>query len=992
MIKATKLITFLVLLLSVSLTAQTYTLSGKITSGKDILIGASVSLSPGNYGSMSDLQGNYKVSGIPSGTYTVKVSFVGYETKTVSVTLTSNEKIDFDLKSTTIQTKEVVIEVNRAKDRETPVAFSNIDSKQIEQKIHGQDAPLLVKGTPGVFTYSTDGVGNGEAQVFVRGFSQNYVQVLINGIPTNDPESNAVYWSNWGSVSSNAASIQIQRGAGSSLYGAGSFGGSFNIITEESPAVPEYKFNLSLGSPKNTMYGLRLNTGLISDKFAATLNIDRKIAEGTRISGRYEGLNYYMSLSYFPAENQSIKFVLHGAPQEHGYSWSNPISYFKKYGYKANPAPFLPKDVVNQFGINPNTGLANYGLLDGSRELVDDKYVNLSHNFYHKVQGEVHYTYDFSNISSLRTSLFYTVGRGAGSSMQSLGTVYGFISGTAGTGIDTLGIRNFYGTGKNLYGSLYGNEGFINTKGAADTVYLKNAFQRISYSLHRQFGIITNYSTKFGDLLDLNVGGEFRSWRADHPGHFTNLLGKTKVTWTYAYKDTGSVGAYKTFNRYVKQGDIDGPTSDIGFPSGWNLANDPTYVTQYRNYVGETPQFTLFAQGNWKYGKLNVMTSLQYVWYKYKLTENMPSENAIGRLIKPSEWSNYGLTSVSSEGPRNGKFYMKEWKSSTNDTAKNWYEYDLVNVTRSRGFIQPKIGLNYNINENLNVFGNFSHVERLVDLGVFYNQGRVNESVEDEKSNQIEIGAGWQSPWLFSKLNGFYMVWDNKAARITDVSKAGAPGYDRNGNRSELVGTSTNIGIEFEFNASLNEILPFDGLSTRGSLTYMNNKWTKVLDAVLIDPQTGKRRPFNASALNASGVVDTLFFDELKSTHVSCGPQTIISFGIGYTYENFFANIDMINYSRNYLYDGDSYGIVDGEWETLANNKEIFKAKYDNVLPVATTFDFTMGYNFQYQWFKGFASLQVINIFDKEYIIAADRSGLIPGALRAFRFNLQVGI
>ena len=251
-----------------------------------------------------------------------------------------------------IEAGEVVIEVNRAKERETPVAFSNIEKMDIEQKIHGQDAPLLVQGTPGVYTYSTDGVGNGEAKLLVRGFNQNYVQVLVNGVPTNDPESNSVYWSNWGSVSSSAASIQIQRGAGSSLYGAGSFGGSFNIVTADAPATPSYELNLSMGDPFNSMYGIEANTGLIGKTFAATVRLDRKVAEGSRVSGRYEGINYYTSLAWYINPQQSLKFVLHGAPQEHGYSWSNDVSYFKKYGYDANPAPFLPRFVVDAMPAN----------------------------------------------------------------------------------------------------------------------------------------------------------------------------------------------------------------------------------------------------------------------------------------------------------------------------------------------------------------------------------------------------------------------------------------------------------------------------------------------------------------------------------------------------------------------------------------------------------------------------------------------------------------
>lgn len=98
-------------------------------------------------------------------------------------------------------------------------------------------------------------------------------------------------------MSSAAASIQVQRGAGSSLYGAGSFGGSFNIVTADAPPKRYFGANLTIGDPLNAMYGLELATGLLNNRFAGILRIDRKVAEGSRISGRYEGVNYYGSLA-----------------------------------------------------------------------------------------------------------------------------------------------------------------------------------------------------------------------------------------------------------------------------------------------------------------------------------------------------------------------------------------------------------------------------------------------------------------------------------------------------------------------------------------------------------------------------------------------------------------------------------------------------------------------------------------------------------------------
>ncbi len=965
------IVTVLLLLLVHAYALSQGEIRGRLTDaeGKGPLVGATVTLTGTKMGAVSDVSGDFAITNVPLGTYTVRVAYVGFVSVQRRVTVGSEPvTVNLALTPTMIDQSEVIIEVNRAKERETPVAFSNIDKMDIEQKIHGQDAPLLVKGTPGVYTYSTDGVGNGEAQVYVRGFTQSYVQVLVNGIPTNDPESNSVYWSNWGSVSSAAASIQIQRGAGSSLYGAGSFGGSFNIVTADAPAQPRYDLNLSMGSPFNSLIGIGINTGLIDNSFAATLRLDRKVAEGSRVSGRYEGINYYTSLAWYINPQQSLKFVLHGAPQEHGYSWSNDVSYFKMYGYGANPAPLLPRYVVNALPANANNDLPNYALLDDSRELADPNYVNLAHNFYHKSQAELHYRFDVSPNSSIQATAFYSKGRGGGSSMNSLGTV--FSRGSDGT-----------------ITSLVGPDGTVNSPLVAKNTYLANAYQRISYSFHQQGGILASFTTRPVDFLGVTAGGEFRSWTADHPGHFTNLYGKKSVNFSYARYDTAGRVMSSTFSRKVYQGDLDGPKSDIGNIFGWTMAgaNDAAYATQYRNYRGQTPQYTIFLQGNWLFDRLNLVTSIQYVWYKYKLTEYMPSENAIGRMLtRAQETSRGGLT----EGPTgSGTFLMKDNAAS----SPRWYEFDLVNENRSRGFWQPKFGANYNVTDNLNVFGNWAHVERFVDLGVYYNQGRVDPGVEDEKSNQYEAGIGWTSPALRTKLNGYYMTWENKSARITDLSKAGEPGYDRNGNRSELVGKSVHQGIEAEVTVMLDDLVGMKGWELTGMFTLMDNRWKTVLDKVMRDPNTGARRAFNASALNAQGKRDTLFFDELVNTPVASGPQTMFSVGFNYRGESFFCGMGVNYFSRIVALDGGSFMAVDGGW-VIVNAKRKFDAKFDTKLPAYTMVDFNAGMNFSLFGLTNTASVQVLNVLDNEFFANADRSGVIPGIGRAFRFNLSTGL
>lgn len=961
---------------------------GTVTdASKQPIPAVNVSVSGTNKGAVTDANGEFSIA-VDNGSYTLKASALGYATQQKTVVINGGDaSVRFSLSESAIQVGEVVVEVNRAKERETPVAFSNISSQEINQKLHSQDAPLLLKGTPGVFSYSTDGVGNGEAVMFVRGFNQNRVQVMINGVPTNDPESNAVFWSNWGAVSSSAANIQVQRGAGSSLYGSGSFGGSFNIITQEVPSKFGAELHASLGSPSLMLIGGSVQTGILGDNLAAfSLRTDYKTGDGNRIGGYYQGVNYYSTLAFYPDTKSSLKVVLHGGPQEHSYSFNAPMAYFKRYGFEANPANFLPIDVLTQ-KVGTKTLEDSLRLTGDSRLLRNSKYLGLAHNFYHKPQLEFHYNRDIDEKNSVNGTVFYSVGRGGGSSVN---FTPGYSLTNATFGADTNG----YFLGSSAYQNLSTEDGSIKTDAAAANFvasrFLRNAYQKISYSLHRQWGLIGSWESKINDDLKIVAGGEYRDWYADHPGHFTNLYGKSFVNaQSYGFKVNGK---YKsTFSRRAYQGDMDFGGSDkvdvnyFNPFAGYELVDDGgTYNTQYRNYVGQTKQGTVFIQANYKATTdLTVLGSLQYAFYNYHLTENMPSESAIADSGAAPSTLREGLAP-------DGYFYMASFANASATTPNAWYRFKLIDQTRSRGFFQPKIGLNYNLNENINVFGNVSHVERLVDLGVWYNSGNPNPNASDEKSNQYELGAAFKNEMLFAQLNLYMMTWDNKAASITDVSKAGEAGFDRNGNHYELVGSSKNQGIEFEAKYRLDEIIDMAGFTFNMSFTAMDNKWTKVLDEVKKDA-AGKRRAFDNAALTAAGTVDTLFFDELEGTPNASTPFTLLSYGLSYNNDDWFASVNAQTMMNNYALDGGSYVVVDGSFDASTPLAK-FVPKYDNKLPSATVFDIQAGLYYQIAQAKVRVSAQVQNVFGTEFLVSANRSGVLPGIQRTFSLNMAVGI
>ena len=216
---------------SISVLAQKQTVSGVV---KDVflgetLIGANVLLKGTVTGAVTDIEGNFSFQ-LERGTYTLVASYVGYESQTKEITVADRPVgVNFNLE--TIQLDEVSIIGDVARSRETPVAFVTILPAKIEERLAGQDIPMLLNRTPGVYA-TQQGGGDGDARITIRGFSQRNVAVMLDGIPVNDMENGWVYWSNWFGLDAVTRSIQVQRGLGASKLALPSVGGTMNILTK----------------------------------------------------------------------------------------------------------------------------------------------------------------------------------------------------------------------------------------------------------------------------------------------------------------------------------------------------------------------------------------------------------------------------------------------------------------------------------------------------------------------------------------------------------------------------------------------------------------------------------------------------------------------------------------------------------------------------------------------------------------------------------------
>ena len=219
---------FLVLVITFSLSASAQTkISGKVIDANtgEALIGATIIYGKGK-GSATDFDGNYSFS-ILEGERSIRVSYVGYKEINKIVNIGSKAQIlNFKLKTVLLNEVQVVADI--ARDRETPVAFSTIPMKQINEELASQDIPMVLNSTPGVYATQSGG-GDGDARITIRGFDQRNLAVMIDGVPVNDMENGWVYWSNWQGLTDVTSNIQIQRGLGASKIAIPSVGGTMNM-------------------------------------------------------------------------------------------------------------------------------------------------------------------------------------------------------------------------------------------------------------------------------------------------------------------------------------------------------------------------------------------------------------------------------------------------------------------------------------------------------------------------------------------------------------------------------------------------------------------------------------------------------------------------------------------------------------------------------------------------------------------------------------------
>ncbi len=362
-------------------------IQGKVTdSDGKALAGAVITIDNSFLGAHSSQDGSFYFSGLTDGTYSLHFSFIGYETVTKVINLKGEITLNITLAEKSFMTDEVLVNATRAGDH-APLAYSSIGRDLLKMQNSGQDMPYLLSLTPSLIETSEAGNGVGYTSLRIRGTDGNRINVTIDGIPLNDPESQQVFWVDLPDLASSVDNIQVQRGAGTSSNGAGAFGATISVQTLNPESEPFAEVSTSLGSFNTLKKMVTAGTGLLNEKFAFQMRYSDIKSDGYIDRTGSNHRSAFLTGIYRSGKSRLKANIILG--EEHtGIGW---------WG--------VPKDslAVNRT-YNPS---GEYTDEYGNIRYYKNESDNYKQNHYQLI-----YSYKISNSLNLNTALHYTRGEG----------------------------------------------------------------------------------------------------------------------------------------------------------------------------------------------------------------------------------------------------------------------------------------------------------------------------------------------------------------------------------------------------------------------------------------------------------------------------------------------------------------------------------------------------------------------------------------------------
>lgn len=255
-----------------------------------------------------------------------------------------------------IRLEEVIVTGTRA-GSQTPVTYSNLTAADIRKENAARNIPSILQSTPSLVAFTEDGLGVGNTYFRIRGTDATRINVTLNGMPLNNPESQEVYWVNLPDLSNSLQSIQIQRGVGTSTNGAGAFGASISLRTAGARSDAYGEASTAVGSYGTYSSSIAAGTGIREGGLSFDARFSRVLGEGYVRNGTVNHTNFYGVLSHY-SERQLIRLSYLRGIQHTGITWegvSEEQMQDTEYGRRYNPAGEYYDDAGNRLYYDNET-------------------------------------------------------------------------------------------------------------------------------------------------------------------------------------------------------------------------------------------------------------------------------------------------------------------------------------------------------------------------------------------------------------------------------------------------------------------------------------------------------------------------------------------------------------------------------------------------------------------------------------------------------------
>ena len=280
--------------------------------------------------------------------------------------------------------------------KSTPVAHTNLKHEQIARQNYGLDVPSLLVLTPSMIATNETGIGIGGTSIRLRGTDATRVNVTVNGMPLNNPDSHSTYWYDTPDLLSVVGDMQVQRGAGTSTNGTGAFGGAVSMTTSAPASEFGGEASFSYGSYNTNKQAVAISSGLMKGGWAVDAHLTHIGSDGYIDRGMTDLKSYMLQAAHY-GERTSIKFLSFGGKAK---------TYLTYTG--------VTKEEMQLYGRRYHTE-GQYETSHGEHVLADgthvDYYDDQTDN-YLQLNNQLMLNHRFSDSWSLSLMGFYTYGYG----------------------------------------------------------------------------------------------------------------------------------------------------------------------------------------------------------------------------------------------------------------------------------------------------------------------------------------------------------------------------------------------------------------------------------------------------------------------------------------------------------------------------------------------------------------------------------------------------